>query len=366
MLVPLNTRLTAAERAPARRRGAPRRSRSRSTGDEADVPLRDALAPAPSHSSSTRRGTTAQPKPGRAHATRTTRRAPRRGRRPRRRRRTTAGSASLPLFHVGGLAILIRSAIYGTAAVIARRLRRRPRPRRARGGRGDARVARGDDAPPPARGGLGAAPGAARAPASAAGPSRASCSTGRAARGLPAAADLRDDGDRLADRRRCRRGAARLGAPAAGRRSCGRATTARSSSAARWSPPRRSPPTAGSTPATAAGSTPDGSLQVEGRIGDTIVTGGENVAAAEVEEALLAHPAVARRGRRRACPTRSGARSVDRVRRADRGRRDRRSCSTHCRERLAGYKVPKRDPPSSTSSRAPPRGSSLRSRGLAR
>jgi O-succinylbenzoic acid--CoA ligase len=37
----------------------------------------------------------------------------------------------------------------------------------------------------------------------------------------------------------------------------------------------------------------DGYLWVDGRIKDTIVTGGENVAAAEVEEALLAHPAVA-------------------------------------------------------------------------
>jgi O-succinylbenzoic acid--CoA ligase len=35
-----------------------------------------------------------------------------------------------------------------------------------------------------------------------------------------------------------------------------------------------------------------GNLTVEGRIADTIVTGGENVAAAEVEEALLAHPAI--------------------------------------------------------------------------
>jgi o-succinylbenzoate---CoA ligase len=35
-----------------------------------------------------------------------------------------------------------------------------------------------------------------------------------------------------------------------------------------------------------------GNLTVEGRIADTIVTGGENVAAVEVEEALLGHPAV--------------------------------------------------------------------------
>ncbi len=37
----------------------------------------------------------------------------------------------------------------------------------------------------------------------------------------------------------------------------------------------------------------DGYLWVEGRLDDVIVTGGENVAAAEVEEALLAHAAVA-------------------------------------------------------------------------
>ena len=36
----------------------------------------------------------------------------------------------------------------------------------------------------------------------------------------------------------------------------------------------------------------DGTLHVEGRIKDIIVSGGENVAAPEVEEALLAHPAV--------------------------------------------------------------------------
>jgi O-succinylbenzoic acid--CoA ligase len=38
---------------------------------------------------------------------------------------------------------------------------------------------------------------------------------------------------------------------------------------------------------------PDGRLEIVGRRSDTIVTGGENVAPAEVEAALLAHPAVA-------------------------------------------------------------------------
>ena len=37
----------------------------------------------------------------------------------------------------------------------------------------------------------------------------------------------------------------------------------------------------------------DGRLEIVGRKSDTIVTGGENVAPAEVEAALLAHPAVA-------------------------------------------------------------------------
>jgi O-succinylbenzoic acid--CoA ligase len=41
---------------------------------------------------------------------------------------------------------------------------------------------------------------------------------------------------------------------------------------------------------------PDGRLEIVGRKADTIVTGGENVAPAEVEAALLAHPAVADAG----------------------------------------------------------------------
>jgi long-chain acyl-CoA synthetase len=37
---------------------------------------------------------------------------------------------------------------------------------------------------------------------------------------------------------------------------------------------------------------PDGHLWIEGRLDDTVVTGGENVAVVEVEEALQAHRAV--------------------------------------------------------------------------
>jgi O-succinylbenzoic acid--CoA ligase len=83
----------------------------------------------------------------------------------------------------------------------------------------------------------------------------------------------------------------------------------------------------------------DGRLFVEGRLDDVIVTGGENVAAAEVEEALLAHPAVADAavaGRPdpewgeaiTAFVVLSGAATDDEL-------------LNHCRERLPGFKVPK-------------------------
>ncbi len=65
--------------------------------------------------------------------------------------------------------------------------------------------------------------------------------------------------------------------------------------------------TAGCTPAISASSTTHGRLRVTGRKADTIVSGGENVAPAEVEAVLEAHPDVleaAVLGR----ATRSGAR----------------------------------------------------------
>ena len=84
---------------------------------------------------------------------------------------------------------------------------------------------------------------------------------------------------------------------------------------------------------------PDGTLHVEGRIKDVIVTGGENVAAAEVEDALLAHPAVedaAVVGR----PDPEWGESVTAyvVLSAEASDAE---LTAHCRERLAGYKVPR-------------------------
>jgi acyl-CoA synthetase (AMP-forming)/AMP-acid ligase II len=77
---------------------------------------------------------------------------------------------------------------------------------------------------------------------------------------------------------------------------------------------------------------------VEGRIADAIVTGGENVAAAEVEEALLAHPGVrdaAVIGR----PDPEWGQAVVAFVVADAVTDE--QLNAHLRERLAGYKVPK-------------------------
>jgi acyl-coenzyme A synthetase/AMP-(fatty) acid ligase len=85
--------------------------------------------------------------------------------------------------------------------------------------------------------------------------------------------------------------------------------------------------------------TPDGSVRVEGRIGDTIVTGGENVAAAEVEEALLSHPAVRDAGVV-GRPDPEWGQVVTAYVVADDDVSDD-ELTAHARERLAGYKLPK-------------------------
>ena len=85
--------------------------------------------------------------------------------------------------------------------------------------------------------------------------------------------------------------------------------------------------TAGSTPATSASLDERGRLQVTGRKADTIVSGGENVAPAEVEAALEAHPDVLEAGGARARRRElGGGRHGDRRRAAGRGR-DRRGAA---------------------------------------
>jgi O-succinylbenzoic acid--CoA ligase len=83
----------------------------------------------------------------------------------------------------------------------------------------------------------------------------------------------------------------------------------------------------------------EGFLHVDGRIKDTIVTGGENVAASEVEEALVSHPAVADAavvGR----PDPEWGEAVTAFVVLDAEATDE-SIVAHARERLAGYKVPR-------------------------
>jgi O-succinylbenzoic acid--CoA ligase len=83
----------------------------------------------------------------------------------------------------------------------------------------------------------------------------------------------------------------------------------------------------------------EGFLHVEGRIKDTIVTGGENVAAAEVEEALVSHPGVADAavvGR----PDPEWGEVVTAFVVLDADVTDE-ELVAHCRVRLAGYKVPR-------------------------
>lgn len=85
-----------------------------------------------------------------------------------------------------------------------------------------------------------------------------------------------------------------------------------------------------------------GFLWVEGRIDDLIVSGGENVAPEEVEAVLLAHPAVADAavvGR----PDREWGSAVTAVVVAERGQTiDQAALIEHCRASLAPYKLPKR------------------------
>jgi len=82
----------------------------------------------------------------------------------------------------------------------------------------------------------------------------------------------------------------------------------------------------------------EGNLTVEGRLADTIVTGGENVAAVEVEEALLAHSAI----EDAAVVGRPDAEWGEAVVAFVVAVGDTADLDAHLRERLAGYKVPKR------------------------
>jgi o-succinylbenzoate---CoA ligase len=82
-----------------------------------------------------------------------------------------------------------------------------------------------------------------------------------------------------------------------------------------------------------------GRLTIIGRKADTIVTGGENVAPAEVEAVLLAHPAVAEAGVFGRPDPEWGEAVTARVRLRDGAEPG--DLRAFCAERLAGYQVPK-------------------------
>ena len=85
----------------------------------------------------------------------------------------------------------------------------------------------------------------------------------------------------------------------------------------------------------------DGNLTVTGRAGHTIVTGGENVAPAEIEAVLESHPAVAEASVHGAPDPQWGERIAAAIvlRTGETATAD--ELREYCRARLAGYKVPK-------------------------
>jgi O-succinylbenzoic acid--CoA ligase len=85
-----------------------------------------------------------------------------------------------------------------------------------------------------------------------------------------------------------------------------------------------------------------GRLTVTGRAADTIVTGGENVAPAEVEAVLEAHPAVAEAAVLGRADAEWGEAVTALVVMAPGKNADTDDLRSHCRANLAGFKVPKR------------------------
>jgi o-succinylbenzoate---CoA ligase len=86
----------------------------------------------------------------------------------------------------------------------------------------------------------------------------------------------------------------------------------------------------------------DGRLVIIGRKADTIVSGGENVAPAEVESVLLEHPAVADAAVLGRADPEWGEAVVAQVVLADGADLEAEALRAHCAERLAPFKVPKR------------------------
>jgi len=340
-LVPLNTRLTDTERRWQLEDCGARLSVSEPLdGDEADVALRDQVDPDTEHSVIYTSGTTGTPSAvsltHRNHTASALASAWNLGVHP-----DDRWLCVLPLFHVGGLAILLRSAIYGTTAVIhdgfdAERVR-------SAFERGEITVAslvptmlrRLVDA------GLGRAP-ALRAVLLGGGPVPRDLLEWSAGHDFPALQTygMTQTSSQIAT---LTAGEAVRRSGSAGRPLLGVELSISGEGEILVRGPMVSPGALAQTDGwlhtgDRGRLDRDGYLWVEGRLKDVIVTGGENVACAEVERVLEEHPAVIEAAVV-GLPDPEWGQVVTAfvVMNGDTGD----DLIAHCRERLAGYKVPR-------------------------
>ena len=340
-LVPLNTRLTDTERRWQLEDCGARLSVSEPLdGDEADVALRDQVDPDTEHSVIYTSGTAGTPSAvsltHRNHTASALASAWNLGVHP-----DDRWLCVLPLFHVGGLAILLRSAIYGTTAVIhdgfdAERVR-------SAFERGEITVAslvptmlrRLVDA------GLGRAP-ALRAVLLGGGPVPRDLLEWSAGHDFPALQTygMTQTSSQIAT---LTAGEAVRRSGSAGRPLLGVELSISGEGEILVRGPMVSPGALAQTDGwlhtgDRGRLDRDGYLWVEGRLKDVIVTGGENVACAEVERVLEEHPAVIEAAVV-GLPDPEWGEVVTAfvVMNGDTGD----DLIAHCRERLAGYKVPR-------------------------
>jgi O-succinylbenzoic acid--CoA ligase len=340
-LVPLNTRLTDAERRwQLEDSGARLCAEEPLSGEEADLRLRTTVAPDSEHSVIYTSGTT-----GRPQAVSLTHR-----------NHTASALASawnlgvapddrwlcvLPLFHVGGLAILLRSAIYGTTAVIhdsfdAERVKQAFEA---------AEISLASLVPTMLRrlveAGLETAP-ALRAVLLGGGPVPRDLLEWSAEHGLPVLQTygMTQTSSQIATLTAAeavqKTGSA--GRPLPGVELSISADGEILARGEMVSPGALDPADGWLHTGDRGRLDDDGYLWVEGRLKDVIVTGGENVACAEVERALEEHPAVVEAAVV-GLPDAEWGEVVTAFVVLDGGIEP--DLIAHCRERLAGYKVPR-------------------------